>query len=258
MAVMTVYIDSSGGKSEVAVAPAALVATPEAWEEFDKRWSSCLSAYGVSALHMKDFAHFRGEFEDWKFHTAKRRRFLSHLLWIIEDLVKWTCSCAVLIDDYRYLDRSYCLNESMRPYTAGCLICASGIAHWGRENGATKDELIWVIEKGDDDQSDLRKRWSIAYPDETVEPIFVKKRDKYPDSKVCRPIRPLEAADLLAYEHLKVHKLLDSKQGEDVYEDELRGPMLRMKEWQSVKQWKVLDSASLVILCEKLRIPERA
>jgi hypothetical protein len=253
---MTVYIDTSGGKSEVAVSPAALVATPEAWEEFDKRWSSCLSAYGVTALHMKDFAHFRGEFESWKFHTLKRRKFLNHLLWIIEDLVEWTCSCAVYIDDYRYLDRHYCLSETLRPYTTGCLLCAAAINVWGRKNGI--DDFIWVIEKGDQDQSDLRRRWEIAYPNETVEPIFVKKRDRYPDPKVCRPIRPLEAADLLAYEHLKVHKLLDSKQGEELFEDELRGPMLRMKNWESLRDWRIIDTKSLLVLCEHFQIPERS
>jgi hypothetical protein len=131
------------------------------------------------------------------------------------------------------------------------------MAIWGRENGLNKDDFNWVIEKGDDDQSDLRRRWESAYPNEIAEPIFVTKRDNYPDPKVYRPIRPLEAADLLAYEHLKVHKLLDRKQGEDVYEDELRGPMQRMKNWESVQQWKVLDSASLLVLCENLRIPER-
>jgi hypothetical protein len=206
---------------------------------------------------MKDFAHFKGEFEGWRLETGKRARLLNHLLWIIEDLVEYTTACAVYIDDYRYLDRNYCLSESMRPYTMGCLTCAAAVVVEGKERGWDKNDLIWVIEKGDEDQSDLRKRWDIAYPDAAVSPIFLKKRDKYPNPKECHPIRPFEAADLLAYEHLQVHQLLDERQGRDVFEDELRRPMQRMKNWPSVKKWKVCDCDALERMCEKWGIPIR-
>jgi hypothetical protein len=257
MAVMTTYIDASGGSAEVVVAPAALTASPEIWEEFDRRWSACLAQFNISALHMKEFAHFKGEFESWKFETSKRSRLLNHLLWIIEDLVEYTTACAVYFDDYRYMDRNYRLSESMRPYTMGCLTCASAVVVEGKSRGWNKNDLIWVIEKGDEDQGDLRKHWDIAYPDQAVSPIFLKKRDKYPDQKECRPIRPFEAADLLAYEHLQVHRLLDRRQGSDVFEDELRRPMQRMKNWPSVREWKVCDHEAIERLCATFRIPAR-
>jgi hypothetical protein len=257
MAVMTTYIDASGGSSEVVVVPAGLVASPETWEEFDRRWNACLSEFGITALHMKDFAHFKGEFESWRFETRKRARLLNHLLWIIEDLVEYTAACAVYFDDYRYVDRHYYLSELMRPYTIGCLTCASAVVVQGKEKGWNKNELIWVFEKGDEDQNDLRKHWDVAYPDAAVGPIFCKKKDKYPNKSTCLPIRPFEAADLIAYEHLQVHQLLDEKQGGDMYLDELRQPMQRMKSWPSAKDWKVCDFDSLERLCTLWKVPMR-
>jgi hypothetical protein len=257
MAIMTSYFDASGGSDQIVVAPAAVVASPEIWEEFDRRWSSSLAAFNVTALHMKDFAHSKGEFEGWKCDQPKRRRFLNGLLWIIEDLVEYTAACGVYIDDYRYVDRHFQLSECMRPYTIGCLTCASSIVLWAEKHGHHMDDLIWVFEKGDQDQGDLRKRWDIAYPDASVSPIFCKKKDTYPDRSRCRHIRPFEAADLIAYEHLQVYRQLEVKQGETLYVDELRRPLQRIRNWPSVKEWWVHNHSSLDGLCGKFNVPVR-
>jgi hypothetical protein len=257
MAIVTSYFDASGGSDQIVVASAAVVASPEIWEEFDRRWNSCLAAFDVSALHMKDFAHSNGEFEKWKCDEPKRRRFLNGLLWIIEDLVEFTSVCSVYIDDYRYADKYFQLSESMRPYTLGSLTCASRIVMWAVEQGHDIDDLIWVFEKGDQDQSDLRKHWDLVYPDANVSPIFCKKRDIYPDKDKCRHIRPFEVADLIAYEHLQVHRLLDKKQGEVLYVDQLRRPIQRMRNWPSAKDWHTHDVASLENLCSHWNVQPR-
>jgi hypothetical protein len=62
MAVMACYTDVCGSLSEIVLSPATLVSSPEKWLQFDRRWNDCLCAFEVSALHMKDFAHSRGEF----------------------------------------------------------------------------------------------------------------------------------------------------------------------------------------------------
>jgi hypothetical protein len=255
---MTSYFDVSGGPSELVVAPAALVASPEAWEEFDRQWNDCLDSFGVTALHMNQFAHSVGEFKGWDWDRPKRNRFINSLLWIIENLVDYTGACGLYVDDYRYVDREYQVSESMRPYTMGCLTCSSSIVNWAQREGHDKNELIWVFEKGDQDQNDLRKRWDIAYPEANVSPLFYKKRAAYPDKNKCKPIRPFEAADLIAFENLQVHRLLLERLGEELYGDELRRPMQRMMKWESAQEWMVHDLDSIEKLCLKWRVPVRS
>jgi hypothetical protein len=52
----------------------------EQWLFFEKDWKEVLARYGVSSLHMKEFAHSRGEFCSWKDNKIKRQSFLSLLI----------------------------------------------------------------------------------------------------------------------------------------------------------------------------------
>jgi hypothetical protein len=253
---MTSYLDTSGSHGEVVVAAAALIASPTTWVEFDRRWNDVLEAHQVTYLHMTDLERFKGSFEGWD--IPRRKRFLNALMWIIEDLVDWTAVCAVYLDDYRYLDREYQLSEVMRPYSLANLISAHYLFAWADKQGHHRKDLTWVFEKGDQDQNDLSKRWNIAYPEADVSPIFLRKKDAYPDRKSIGYIRPFEAADLIAYEHQKAHRLLNTKRGADTYEDELRRELIRMKDtWPSAKEWGVCDQRSLEELCTRLKIPKR-
>jgi hypothetical protein len=78
MVFKTAYSDASGKKSEVSVSPAMVVASPEVWVEFDKRWASCLKEFKVSAFHASDFRRSDREFKDWETDLPKRRRFMNH------------------------------------------------------------------------------------------------------------------------------------------------------------------------------------
>jgi hypothetical protein len=255
MAVMTCYTDVGGSLSELVLSPATLVSTPEKWVEFDKRWSECVSAHRVSALHMKHFAHSRGEFEPWRNDQPKRRRFLNALLWIIEELIEYTAAVSVYTRDFVTVDSQYRLSESMRPYTMGCLGCASRVRTWTNLQGHDKNDSIWIFEKGDRDQSDLRKHWDIAYPDAAVKPIFLKKNDKYLADE-CRRIRPFEAADLIGYENLHAHRLIERRQGEQVFED-LRKPMQRMFRMAGADKWGYFSEQEMLSACVDWKIPVR-
>ena len=72
MAVLTSYFDASGSPSLEVVAVSGLVSTPEKWNAFNGDWNECLSVHGVSALHMKHFSQFRGEFSSWDEPVAMR------------------------------------------------------------------------------------------------------------------------------------------------------------------------------------------
>jgi len=256
MAVMICYTDVSGSMSELVISPAMLVSSPEKWKEFDKRWGEFLAVFGVSALHMKDFAHSLREFESWKFDEPRRRRFLRGLLRIIEDLVEYTAAVAVYGRDFNFVDSKFRLSESMRPYTMGCLGCASRIVDWAKKEQHSKNDLAWVFEKGDRDQNDLRKHWNIAYPEATVDPIFLSKSDKHPGHDAVRSIRPFEAADFIAYENLQAHRLIEKKQGSQIFED-LRVPMQKMFEFPGADKWGYLSGREMLSMCSEWGIPSR-
>ena len=253
MAVMTAYFDASGSPSVEAVALGGLVTTPERWLEFDHKWSECLSAFDVTALHMKDFAHSLREFRGWDMDQPKRRRLLNGLLWVIEEMIEYTAASAVYIDDYNSLDRDYKLSEAMRPYTMASLSCAGHIVPWAKNHNV--ERIAWIFEKGDVDQDDLRKHWETTYPELEVAPIFLKKRDRYPDPSQCRFIRAFEAADLLAYENLQAHKLV--MRNVDVEFGDLRKPMQRMISLPGFHDWGMFNSEDIRSVCEGWKIPTR-
>jgi hypothetical protein len=255
MAVMACYTDVGGSLSEIVLSPATLVSSPEKWQQFDRRWNDCLCAFEVSALHMKDFAHSRGEFSSWKFDEPRRRRFLNSLMWIIEETVEYSAAVSIYVGDYKRVDEKYRLSEWVRPYTLGCMSCAARIIPWAEEQQHNKNNLIWIFEKGDQDQNDLRKHWDIAYPDRFVDPIFLKKQDAY-GSKESRRIRPFEAADFIGYENLLAHRLIVKKGGDQVFSD-LRKPMQRLSKINGGDLWGYLREAEIVSLCSMSNIQLR-
>jgi len=252
---ITCYTDVGGGLSEIVLSPATLVSSAKKWVEFDKEWNRCLTAFNVTALHMKDFAHSKREFESWRWNEPKRRRFLSGLMSIIEAYVEYTAAVAVYTDDYGKVDTQYRLSESMRPFTMGCLGCSSRIKLWSNSTGVDWNDFIWLYEKGDQDQNDLRLHWDIAYPDSDNEPIFKWKKDKHLSDE-CKRIRPFEAADLLGYENLHAYRLMERKQGEQVFED-LRKPMQRMFGMIGADKWGYFSEKEMLSACERWGIPRR-
>jgi len=253
---VTAYFDASGSPSTDAVAVAGLAATPEKWVEFERKWDECLTAQNVSALHMRDFAHCRREFESWKDDEPRRRRLLNGLLWIIEETIDYSVACAIYMNDYNAVDASRSLSETMRPYTMASLTCSACIIPWAQNNGHQRDQIIWVFEKGDDDQDDLRKHWDWTYPNSDVEPIMLKKRDGYPDPNQCRAIRAFEAADLVAYENLLAHKKLQRLEL-PIYIDQLRKPIQRMHGLPGADDWRFFEKDDIQKFCSMHGIAER-
>jgi hypothetical protein len=256
MAVMTCYTDAGGGPAEIVVSPATLVSTPDKWLEFERRWNDALAAHNISGLHMKEFAHFKGEYESFRWDEPRRRRLLNALLWIIEECIDYSAAVAIYIEGYNRADLTYRLSESMRPYTMGCMSCASRVTRWATTKGIGKNDLTWFFEKGDQDQNDLRVHWDIAYPDGAVDPIFLKKKDVHLSDQP-RYIRPFEAADLIGYENLQAHRLVRTKQGKQVFSD-LRWTMQRLMKMNGAEEWGYFGDADIQRACSEWAIPPRA
>jgi hypothetical protein len=79
--VFKVYLDESGSPDDTtAVVVAGFLASLEQWIEFERNWKEAVASFGVTALHMRDFAHSNREFAAWKYDEQKRQRFLSRLI----------------------------------------------------------------------------------------------------------------------------------------------------------------------------------
>jgi hypothetical protein len=136
MAAITAYFDASGNPNDTSVlSVAGIISTAGQWVSFSDQWNECLKYFGVSALHMKHFAHFKGEFESWKYDEPRRRRFLSWLLEIIEGHALHTVAATVWMSDYQSVNRHYHLDDFMKPYTVAASTCMGAISVWAQATG---------------------------------------------------------------------------------------------------------------------------
>jgi hypothetical protein len=243
MADFTAIFDGSGSPSDtVALVVAGFVATTEQWLELEKNWKDCLEDFGVSALHMKDFAHHRGDFKGWKGEEQRRRRFLARLINIISTRVRQSFGSAVIMDDYRTVDAKYQLSEHSRPYSiAGCS-CLTGVRNWALKWLKSADQIFLVFEDGDLDKGDLIRTAKTYFG---ATPGFLSK---------SRSVA-FQAADLLAYEqflaNVKIHK------SRRIIFDELRYPLRELSKIPGSDDWGVHDESDMTRGCIDDKIPLR-
>lgn len=193
MAKFIAFFDESGSPAEQVVVVAGFVAAVEQWVEFERNWKDLLNAFNVSSLHMRQFAHSRGEFTDWVGDERKRRRFLERAVNIICTRVRHTFASAVMMDEYRKVDAEYCLSEFSKPYAlAGCT-CVNKVRKWGQKYMTKDDTIAFVFEDGADGKGQVMSSVKKEFGHTAT---FLKK-DRH---------LAFQAADLLAYEHLSANK----------------------------------------------------
>jgi hypothetical protein len=195
MTMFTGFFDGSGSPDDTAaVVVAGFIAPAEQWIEFERNWKDMLRDFGVSSLHMREYAHSVGDFASWKGDKKKRARFMGRAINIILTRVQHSFASAVVMDDYRRVDAKYRLSEFVKPLTlAGCT-CVNKAHHWARKHMKEDDKIAFVFEDGDTDKGDLMRSVKQHFPG--ITPNFLTK-----DRSVA-----FQAADLLAYEHLQANK----------------------------------------------------
>lgn len=100
-AMLHAYFDESGHPTDSAVVSvAAVVSTEQGWHKFCEEWNRTLRRYHVTRLHMKDYAHSRGEFAKWKGDETKRRDFLSALVFVLRANIRFACTFSLAVDDW--------------------------------------------------------------------------------------------------------------------------------------------------------------
>ena len=247
MGMFTAYFDGSGSPTDTkSLAVAGFVAPVEQWIEFERNWGDCLKAFGVSSLHMKNYAHSRGDFTEWKGDTERRRHFLERLINIIKTRVHHSFACAVHIEDYHAVDTKYCLHEFAAPFGMAGTTCIKKTLRW-KERYASKDELLFVFEDGDADKGNLMH---LAKEFLRVTPVFLPKEKSV----------AFQAADLLAYEHFKLNTELCKSEDGKVFEDEVRRPLMALSTIPGGAHdgdWGLRGIESLEYFCVEAEIPLR-
>jgi len=249
MTMFTVYFDGSGSPDDtVALAVAGFIAPADQWIEFERNWNDCLTAFGVSSLHMRHYAHSRGEFTSSKGDKHKRDRFMGRLISIIKSRVWHSFASAVVMDGYRKIDAKYCLGGFAMPYALAGGTCIEKVERWKARRGRMDDEIAYFFEDGDTDKGDLMR---IAKERLGFTLQFLKKEQS----------AAFQAADLLAYEHFLINVRLRKSEKNELFEDEVRYPLMELSKIpggsQQEDDWGVHSEDNLAAICVEYRVPLR-
>jgi hypothetical protein len=211
MAMFTAYFDASGAPDDPNVhnlTVAGFVASTDQWIIFDRRWKKVLKKYGVTALHMKEFAHSKGEFEGWDKEPKKKRRplFIGELVTILQRLMRCSFASTISLDDYRKNEERYKIRKVASPLAIAGLMAVADLLAVAKDMRQPLDKLLLMFEDGDIDKGNL---------EEWVKGHFGLKIH-FEDKKL---IKAFEACDLLAYEHLQASNKLLPEPGIYALED---------------------------------------
>lgn len=235
----TAYFDDSGhpAGSGPELVVGGYISSASRWLAFEDEWSAVLSDFAVTAFHMREFSANQGEFQSWKGNEGRRVAFLRRLIKVVKKRTLASISSAILMNEYREIDRTYELSSVMTPYA----LCSSNSEYksrvWMKEHGYSVDQLKFVFEDGSKDKGmfvELARKLALPIP------IFEPKNK----------FRALEAADFISWELGKVIRDV-SKQTYRVRAtlQELRKNMPRM--------WGIYRKEELLQFCQSQNVPLR-
>ena len=135
---------------------------------------------------------------------------------------------------YRTIDSVHHIRAIRSPLSfVGCTVLQN-CRNWAIETGLDLNEILFVFEDGDADKTNL---FQAAVHDVGISPIFMKKSQS----------AAFQAADLLAYEHLKANLKVVPNSG--VYEmEDLRQPfqiLYEIPNGEGGKDWSVIEREEL-------------
>lgn len=98
------FMDESGDShAALFVVVAGLTAKEAAWSRFEQQWNEMLRTFEINVLHMREFAHGRGEFLGWD--ESRRRALLSAALDAILTTSGTVIGAAVSVVGFKRLSR---------------------------------------------------------------------------------------------------------------------------------------------------------
>ena len=203
VAALWAYFDESGHAKDARVSVFALggcVSSVERWRSLIPDWTDTLTEFSVSALHMKDFAHNKGEFASWNEDT--RQAFLARLVGLMtRDIAAYIGEAMALPEEWR--QRPDELRTRLKDPYHGCLIfCMRTLIDYSAHTG--NFPKVNVVLAHHPEHSGWANILFQTMREETGGNRFGSLSFDNPKELV-----PLQAADLVAYE--LQHYLSDTK-----------------------------------------------
>lgn len=190
------YFDSSFQPTGGSFVVAGWLATGEQWGAFNLAWQSTLDRFGVPYMHMREFAHWRGPFENGWNDETKRRAFLNDLNRVIAAHRTSSFVCSILRADFETANKEFRLQEYFGNEYALCgLTCVQQVHRWLTER-SLQAPAEYIFEDGDERGKLTALMESRGYPS----PVYRPKKDRVTPIGTIRGLLPLQAADMLAYE----------------------------------------------------------
>ena len=240
---LTAYFDASGSVEGTEIlSVAGFVSTSEKWTAFEKVWKRYLYTFGVSSLHMKHLAHSRGEYEGWS--VAKRKLFLSEMVYTIEDHYEHSVANSVIRQAFKATNEEFLLAESTSQFGYAACKCIHKIKEWADAKGHDFSQIVFIFEDGDVGKGKMLELAKVAF---NTNPILWKKEKSV----------VLQAADLLAYENFQLCKRVLNTAPEELADQPLRDAMQYMWQFKGSDKWSYTDVHNLRQGCELAHIPLR-
>lgn len=194
IAMFKAYFDESGKESDPVgpcVVVSGFVSTVNRWIAFDKVWKDILAEEKIKCFHMHDFLRGEGEFASMKNDGPRKDSFIRRLIIAIRVGAVRSFAAAVKLSDYKVVDKKYDLHLKAHPFTLCGMAVTQKVIHWA--NGFPLDEIEFVFDQGPEHKGEFLDRMS-----EKTAPI-----PSFGDR--CK-LPGLQAADLVAWEHLKAYR----------------------------------------------------
>jgi hypothetical protein len=190
----TFYADDAGKRDEDAyVLAGGFLGTVAQWERFCSDWRLKLATVGLPYFHAVEFFNGTGIFAGWNRPERKKDReaLLQVLAQIIADFSLHSFTAAVHVPGWVKANEEYMLDEmGFSPFPLAARIAVQRARQWAEANGHNPEQIECIFDQGCDDWGKLQRRLKVDFGIDAVP------RDK-------KKIRPLQAADWLAYEEFK-------------------------------------------------------
>jgi hypothetical protein len=233
----TSYFDDSGGSDTSAQLVAGFVSSVEKWLSFDEEWKNLL---GDRIFRMADIASGTGDFVG--ITNPEKNALVKNAVEITKGHVEYSFSFSLPTIEFDAVNEQFMFEESVKSAYAFCgLGCAVASRSWLSEQDGNENQMRYVFEdqpNGTGGLTKLMRYYAFPVPD------FESKKT-----------RPLQAADLIAWEHQRFHRGVEEK--EYTQESDIRRSLRALSEGEKFK-WTVFRKGTLINWCKEFNVPERS
>lgn len=255
MANFTAYFDASGHPDAKgsAMFVSGFIAPISEWVKFEREWLSLLAEYGIkNPFHMAEFIACSEQFVGWKHNEKRQLEFYGRALKVIQRRTNRAISQGVIVDDFWKLVNEYVIPDdhaaasSLKTPLSFCAVGACiQIAKWAnrrRRRGLKMTGTIEIVfDRGDKHRGQMATALRDVF---NTDPIFKDKKD----------VVPIQAADILAWEHARVCGIVIDGNVQK----------LRMSSWPDIQrlfpgsdEWAYLDAKKMAALFDEQGLQKR-